>query len=63
MMNYKRDLLNGKRQFFFSISKKVHMQDSQVSVGAWGVVRESNEKEIACTKTCKACIKNITLGK
>ena len=52
-----------KDNFFFSISKKVHMQDSQVSVGAWGVVRESNEKEIACTKICKACIKNSTLGK
>lgn len=60
MMDYKRDL-NGKRHFF-SISKKVHVEYSQLSVEAWRVVSRSNEKEIA-QKSSKPCIKSIVLQK
>ena len=47
---------------FFSVSKKVHMQYSQLSVEARKMVSRSNEKEIA-QKSLKPCIKNIVLEK
>lgn len=51
-----------EKDIFFSISKMVYVQYSQLSVEAWGVVSRSNEKKIA-QKSSKPCIKSIVLEK